>query len=155
LIVDLQAERVALNSFELTDLKSCTSSHSQPLSTDFSPRITFDDEDVKENENLSSHYNKDVSNASVSPPFKPSYVSVGTTTGMSDSPSLKEKTIRPPSKTKLSSKNSSNRSVRTKTSQIERQERILKDTKVSSKSVKSVSSNSLVRIPGARPFLKS
>ena len=115
--------------------------------------MMFDDEEVCK-ENKESISSERISDDGRLPSKQPSYVSVGTTSGLTATPPTKERTLRPRLKTKLSSKTTSDMS-RTRTKQAVGNEPIIKDLKVAPKSLKSISSNSLVRIPGARPFLKS
>ena len=144
---------MALNSFELPKLS--TSSHFRFDSAESSPR---ENEDAEENYNLLNSLDElnDVSSSGDASMCKPSFASVGTTTGLSATPPSKEKVIRPRSKTKLYSKTAANKSkLRTNASQSGNNARVVKNSKPGTKPVKSISSSSLVRIPGARPFVKS
>ena len=153
-ITILQAERIALNSFDLPNPETYV--FSQSSSANSSPRMLgFEGENTKEKENISNSAEKiNASDSNFKSTFNQTFVSVGTTTGLSATPPMQEKVIRPRSKTKLLLNNASNK-TKARTKQSGSNERILKQSKSAAKTVKSVTSNSLVRIPGARPFLKS
>ena len=156
-VLYMQAERNVLNKFEIP-----SSNHAsyRPVSARVtSSRTEYEDGDNHKRNisDMNSLHKTVVSDDSPrSSQSKSTFVSVGTSSGRTATPPTKERLIAPTSKTRSTSKHKSKVKGITKPGAGDDSiNRVSKNTSSDAKAVRSVSSSSLVRIPGARPFLKS